>query len=274
MRIQAESWVVYRKAYNAGKKEVKRLVKQETDPYLRSLDSFLREDMVAESVSLGVMDIPTEKIVGIEKEDERKLYTADFLPLSAPDGEFASKWCKLYWYYISNKGIRCPIRCYEYMGEFYIIDGLKRVSIAKCQGIPNITASVTRLLPVKTGGAEVQRYYDFVKIFEKTGLYEVSFTKPYSFERFQKALGYEPDYVWNDADRMDFLFNWHVFEYAFQEAYSGYLTITPADVFLVLLEEHPYEKLREMSPMVLIQMMRKSWDKLYAIQNAQAGRGK
>ena len=270
MRFQAESWAVYRKANNAAKKEVKKLTKQEMDPYLKSLASILREGMVAKKVLLGVLDIPTEKIVGIEKEDGREQYTTDFLPLPAPDGEFASKWCKLYWYYISNKGLNCPITCYEYLGEFYIIDGLKRASIAKCHGIPNISASVTRLLPVMTEDPAVQQYYDFVKCFEKTRLYEISFSKPYSFERFQKALGFEVDHVWNESDRLDFLFNWHVFEYAFQEAYNGYLTITPADVFLVLLDEHPYEKLREMHPMVLIQMMRNSWDKIYAIQNAKS----
>lgn len=268
MRIQAESWAVYRKAYNAGRREVKKQVKQGSDPYLRSLSGFLKDDMVAEKVSLEVMDIPTEKIVGIATDEGRDLYTLDFLPLSAPDGEFASKWCKLYWYYLSNKGIRCPITCYEYMGEFYIIDGLKRVSIAKCHGIPTISASVTRLLPIKTGKATVQRYYDFLSCFEKTGLYQIAFTKPYSFERFQKALGYEPDHVWDEADKLEFLFNWHVFEYAFQEAYNDYLHITPADAFLVLLEELPYEKLREMQPLVLIQLMRKAWDKLYAIQNS------
>lgn len=173
---------------------------------------------------------------------------------------------------INEVGLNCPITCYEYLGEFYIMDGLKRASIAKCHGIPNISASVTRLLPVMTEDPAVQQYYDFVKCFEKTGLYEISFSKPYSFERFQKALGFEVDHVWNESDRLDFLFNWHVFEYAFQEAYNGYLTITQADVFLVLLDEHPYEKLRQMHPMVLIQMMRNSWDKLYAIQNAKSSR--
>lgn len=273
MRIQAEAWAVYRKANNAAKKEVKKKTKQNTDPYLKSLSSFLKEDMISEKISLGVMNIPTDKIVGIVTTEGKDMYTSDFMPLPAPDGDFSSKWCKLYWYYLSNKGVRCPITCYEYLGEFYILDGMKRVSIAKCHGVPNITASVTRLLPVKTGAPEIQRYYDFLNVFEKTGLYEVAFSKPYSFERFQKALGFDPEHVWNEEDRLEFLFNWHVFEYAFHEAYSGYLTITPADVFLVLLDEHPYEKLRTMPPMVLIQLMRSSWDKLYAIQNAKASKG-
>ena len=267
MRVQAEAWAVYRKAYNAGRKEVKRLKKQGMMPYLQALSDFLKEDMIAEEIPLGIMNIPTEKIVGTGKAENRELYTADFLPLSAPDGPFASKWCKLYWYYISNKGLRCPITCYEYLGKFYLVDGLKRVSIAKCHGVPNLTASVTRLMPAQTNDPGVRRYMDFLSVFEKTGLYEVDFSIPYSFERFQKALGQELDYVWNEEDRLDFLFNWHVFEYAFEEAFNGYLTITPADAFLVLLEEHPYEHLREMHPMVLIQMMRREVDRFYALQN-------
>lgn len=270
MRIQAEAWAVYRKANNAGKKEVKRLTKQETNPYLKVLSEFLEEDRIAEKVSLGIMNIPTDKIVGVVKAEARELYTADFMPLPAPDGDFASRWCKLYWYYLSNKGLRDPITCYEYLGEFYILDGVKRVSIAKCHGMPNITVSVVRLMPVVSSDPEIIRYYDFVKCFEKTGLYEIAFSMPYSFERFQNALGFAPDYTWNDEDRMDFLFHWHIFVYAFQEAYNGYLSITPADVFLVLLDRYPYEKLRDMPPMVLIQMMRNAWEKIYAIQNARS----
>ena len=268
MRIQAESWAVYRKAYNAGKKNARKMMKQETDPYLPILNDFLTDDMVTEKIDLGIMGIPTDKIVGLVTAEDKERYTHDFLPLPSPDSEFATKWCKIYWQYLGNKGGCCPITCYEYLGQFYIIDGAKRVSIAKCHGIPTISASVVRLMPVRSGDPVIQRYYDFVDCFEKTGLYQIAFTRPYSLARFQKALGFEPDYVWNDSDRLDFLFDWHVFELAFQEAYSGYLSITPADVFLVLLENHTYKKIREMPPIILIQLMRNAWDKLYVIQNA------
>lgn len=40
MRIQAESWAVYRKAYNAGKKNARKMTKQGTDPYLPVLQEF------------------------------------------------------------------------------------------------------------------------------------------------------------------------------------------------------------------------------------------
>ena len=273
MRIQAESWGVYRKAHRKGKRSVRKMSRQGANPYLLSLDSFLSDDAITERVNLGVMDIPTEKIVGVATPDKQELYSYDFLPLSNPDTDFSTKWCKLYWYYLSNKGVRCPISCYEYMGQFYIVDGIKRVSIAKCHGVPTITASVIRLLPQKTEDVQVQRYYEFLNVFDKTGLYQINFSSPDSFAKFQSAMGFEPDYHWNEADRLEFLFNWPFFEQAYVEAFGGYLKITPADVFLVLLEDCPFEKLREMPPMVLVQLMRKKWNKFYEIQKQQDASG-
>lgn len=270
MRFLLEKpWAIYCRAYNSGKKTVRKLLRKGADPYLKALSKFLTDDMIAQKLTLGIMEIPVDKIVGIGSAEDREQFSFDFMPLAAPDGEDATKWCKLYWHYLSNQGARTPITCYEYMGEFYICDGKKRVSIAKCHGVPTITASVTRILPVQTEDEAVQRYYDFLKCFELTGLYQICFSKPGCFVDFQKALGHDPDYAWTDEDRMDFLFNWHIFEHAFEEAFNGYLTITSADALMVLLEEYPYEKLRDMPAMVLIHIMRKAWAKLYAIQNSE-----
>ena len=180
---------------------------------------------------------------------------------------------KIYWNYLSNKGVRCPISCYEYMGKFYIVDGIKRVSIARCHGAPTISASVTRLLPPKTDTEEVKRYYEFLDAFEKTGLYQIEFSRPDFFASFQSALGFAEDYHWNETDRIEFLFNWPLFEHAYDEAFGGYLKITSADAFLVLLEDCPFEKLREMPSIVLVQMMRKKWNRFYEIQKQQESSG-
>ena len=266
MHIQAAPLGVYRKAQKRGKRTVRKLERQGVNPYLLSLDSFLDKDESVDYIHIGVMDIPTEKIVGVSTSEKQELYSVDFLPLTNPNTDFSTKWCKIYWNYLSNKGVRCPISCYEYMGKFYVTDGIKRVSIAKCHGAPTVSASVTRLLPKENDTAEVKRYYEFVDAFEKIGLYEIEFSNPGSFEKFQNALGFDPDYRWNEADRMEFLFNWPMFEHAYREAFGGYLNITPADAFLVLLEDYPFEKLREMHPIVLVQMMRKKWSRFYELQ--------
>ena len=269
MEFEREIHEQYQKAYALGMKNLQDKKKQRLAVCPAALNTLLDEKMVSYRMDLGVMDIPTEKIVGVATPDKQELYSYDFLPLSNPDTDFSTKWCKLYWYYLSNKGVRCPISCYEYMGQFYIADGIKRVSIAKCHGVPTITASVIRLLPQKTEDVQVQRYYEFLNVFDKTGLYQINFSCPDSFAKFQSAMGFEPDYHWNEADRLEFLFNWPFFEQAYEEAFGGYLKITPADVFLVLLEDCPFEKLREMPPMVLVQLMRKKWNKFYEIQKQQ-----
>lgn len=268
MGNKTESWYVYHRAHRAGQKETRRLFRKGTDPYLKVMDSVIDPSMSADSIILGVMDIPIDKIVGITDKEKSRLYTYDFLPLSAPNGEFASKWTKLYWYYLSNHAVCNPVTCYEYMGEFYIVDGIKRVSIAKCHGLPTIPATITRILPANTQDKMAQRYLEQVKNVDLTGLYQVSFSQTDSFARFQKALGHEPTYKWNEADRLDFLFHWYTFEDALREAFNGFLRITPADAFLILLEDHPYEKLRQMPHMILVQLLRKSHKKLYAIHCA------
>lgn len=268
MGNKTESWYVYHRAHRAGQKETRRLFRKGTDPYLKVMDSVIDPSMSADSIILGVMDIPIDKIVGITDKEKSRLYTYDFLPLSAPNGEFASKWTKLYWYYLSNHAVCNPVTCYEYMGEFYIVDGIKRVSIAKCHGLPTIPATITRILPANTQDKMAQRYLEQVKNVDLTGLYQVSFSQTDSFARFQKALGHEPTYKWNEADRLDFLFHWYTFEDALREAFNGFLRITPADAFLILLEDHPYEKLRQMPHMILVQLLRKSHKKLYAIHYA------
>ena len=273
MANKIESWTVYRRAYRTGQKETRRLLKKGVDPHLKVMDSVLDHSMAADKVSLGVKDIPIDLIVGITDQEKRGLYTFDFLPLSAPDGEFASKWTKLYWYYLSNHAVSSPVTCYEYMGEFYIVDGIKRVSIAKCHGLPTIPAKVTRILPANTQTEAVQRYLDHVKCVDLTGLYQIVFSQADSFDRFQKALGHEPDYKWTEADRLDFLFHWYTFEDALREAFNGYLRITSADAFLILLDEHPYERLREMPHSVLVNLLRKSYKKLYAIHCAAESDG-
>lgn len=134
------------------------MLRKGANPYLKMLRDLIDEDSRVERIELGTMDIPTNRIVGITAEEKQNKYSYDFLPLSRPNGDFASKWCKLYWYFFSNKAARCPVICYEYMGEFCIIDGVKRVSIAKCCGLPTVTASVIRMLPAKTQEESVLRY--------------------------------------------------------------------------------------------------------------------
>ena len=51
-----------------------------------------------------------------------------------------------------DEGIRDPIRCFEYMGRFYVQEGNKRVSVLKYFEAGSVTGNVIRMVPQYNGG--------------------------------------------------------------------------------------------------------------------------
>lgn len=70
------------------------------------------------------------------------------MPLIAGESEFGSKWMYLYKAHM-EEGIRDPIKVYEYLNWFYVVEGNKRVSVLKYCDAYSISAVVTRLIPKK-----------------------------------------------------------------------------------------------------------------------------
>ena len=87
------------------------------------LENILDRNKVAYKIELGVLEIPTNQIVGIAAADQRELlYASNFMPLSKANTEFANTWRHLYQEFLSDDGLCKPIRCYEYLGKFYVQD--------------------------------------------------------------------------------------------------------------------------------------------------------
>lgn len=254
MNFEKEARALYNTARSAGRREQR----HGKSSYPVALKSFLYKKDFSCTIDLGVMNIPTSKIVGIAKASDKDLaYTADFLPLNPANSEFAAKWIRLYQEYLSDEGIREPIRCYEYLGKFYVIDGMMRVSVVKCHGGTTISARVARLMPVNTNDPQIQCYYEFLKCFRQTGLYQVFFSKPENFGKLQAALGHEADHVWTEMDQFSFLFYWNSFDHAFNYVFGEDAPITAADALVGLLKDHPYSEVRKMAP----------WDLVWVLQN-------
>lgn len=268
MRFQTEVWDRYSVSRNQAKRTVRRGVRKGIETTLPMLDFVLDRTKIAGEVELGILDIPVKQIVGIASDNESENYTVDFLPLPSVKSEFAEKWTQLYLEHLTDRGLVEPIRCYEYLGKFYVTDGKKRVSVLKVYGTTMVKASVTRILPVQTEEQQIQSYYEFARTFEKTGLYQIAFTQPGKADTFLKELGYDPEYVWNESDRYSFIFNWHPFERALKVAFDGYLNITTADAVMVLLKNHPFSELKKMPSWTLVELMQNAWMEMYEISNS------
>lgn len=233
-------------------------------PVLPELCDLLGTRKVTGTESLGVVEIPVNKIVGVASICGNHSYTADFLPLESYADRFADTWCGIYLDYLNDKEI-APISCYEYLGQFYVIDGKKRVSVMKCSGARVMKANVIRVFPADAEGAEAIQYCSFLESYKKTGLYEICLSSKYTFEDLQKAMGHDKDYVWTKHDRHSMLFTLISVEYGLKRSKLNKLTLNPIDAFMFLVENYSYQEAIRMSSLQMAKCFNANKEKLLAL---------
>ena len=172
----------YAAALKQGKRRYQAALTKGEYPYLPVLDDILSYTEIASTVSLGVMDIPLSKLVGTKTAERTNAFANNFMPLLPEKSEFGAKWASLYDYQVSE-GIQDPIIAYEFMNQFYVQEGNKRVSVMKYLGAYSIVGSVTRLIPKKTDDKENRLYYEFLDFYKVSSNCDVWFTKEGSYKK-------------------------------------------------------------------------------------------
>ncbi|MGK0465880.1 BMP family ABC transporter substrate-binding protein [Clostridium sp.] len=224
----------YKKASKSAKVRYYTDIAKGNSGHILSLDSILKKvDIVAE-VPLGIKSIPLKKILGTYFYTRSRDFAMNFLPLASEDSEFSMKWQALYAHHI-NDGIRDPIKIYEYMNDFYVMEGNKRVSVLNYVDAYSIEGEVTRLVP-KRDEQDLNNiiYYEFLEFNNKTGINDIWFTKVGRFTELSKYLDeYDPK-LDLFADRYQhFLKNvYYPFRNTFYELGGEKLDITTGDALL------------------------------------------
>ena len=167
----------YLAALARGKKEYKERLSAGLNPYPEVLDELLDDDAHVIQ-DLGIVDIPAERIVGTKSAGRITAFTASFLPLLDPESEFAVKWHNLCYDHLESTGIREPILCYEYLGNFYVQEGNKRVSVLRYFDAPRIPGTVKRVVPAASDDPRIKAYYEFMDFYKVTKLYTFQFRHP------------------------------------------------------------------------------------------------
>lgn len=265
MRFQFEMNFRYRAALKRAHKQMKKDKKQGNEQKLAELSLYVRENTELERVELGVMDIPTDQIIGVAQSDGTNMYAAGFMPAASPSSDYASEWRELCGDYCRDKEFLSPLHCYEYLGKFYVIDGKKRVSVLKYLGVPTANACVTRILPAKSGEKYIQIYDEFLESFELTKLYQITFSQLGGFEKLQAAMGHSKGQAWTDEERKLVLQALRCVTPALEEAFGGYLNVTPADALLALLENYTLKQIRKMAVFAITDHIQEKWKELYSI---------
>ena len=111
----------YRLALKAGKKDLQTRTAQNLPTEMPALDSILENVEINYEVPLGLVDIPTELIVGTKTRGRTTSFAPNFMPVLDEASEFASKWSCLCDAHL-REGIRDPIIAYEYMNRYYVLE--------------------------------------------------------------------------------------------------------------------------------------------------------
>lgn len=263
--IRTEAIDEYRKALKAGQREYKELVAAGKEPYPAVLDELLPECITHPTQIVGLIEIPTDRIVGTKSAGRISAFTAGFLPLLEENSEFGAKWINLCMANLSDEGIRDAITCYEYLGQFYVQEGNKRVSVLKHFGAPRIAAHVTRILPENDGSPRIKAYYEFLDFYKTTGLYTVQFHRPGDYGKLLSAMGKEPGEAWEDREKRSFNAAFQYFRDAFDSLNVKALDLPAEEALLVWLQVYSYQELTELTADALKKSLISIWDDLTAM---------
>lgn len=248
MSYEQEAIRMYRTVTRAAARACRRTERKGTNLCLSPLSAVLDEELLSYTIDLGVREIPVNQIVGVASAGEKaNEYIADFLPLSSDSSKFSRQWCQMYADISGNVGMVSPIRCYEYLGKFYVQDGLKRVSVLKCLGIETVSSQVIRYMPKHTTDPVVQNYYEFLIYYRQTKLYQLVFTQPKDFYILQHSLGYASGHVWSEQERYEFMTFWSKFAVACRLTFEYQSRYTAADYLVALLEDYTFTRAQAMT---------------------------
>ena len=248
----------YAKALKAGKREMAARIAKKEDPYLAVLDAIPEAANSVMEYSLGLVQIPMDKIVGTKTEGRSRAFAANFMPIMEEDTEFAMKWIELYASHLAE-GIREPIKAYEYMNKFYVLEGNKRVSILKYCDAVSVPGTVMRIVPQRTEDKENKIYYEFMDFYNLSGVNYVWFSEEGDFAKLQRLIGKRPDEVWSDDDKLMFSAMFARFAAAYKANGGDKLDITTGDAFLNFIEVYDYAELEDMTTAELNDKISKMW---------------
>ena len=156
----------FSQALRQGQKEYKEFTSLNKNPHPLVLDEILSENGNHSVVEVGLVDIPTERIVGVKSAGRITAFSPTFLPLLDQKTEFGSKWISLCQAHLGATGITEPILCYEYLGDFYVQEGNKRVSVLRYFGASRIPGYVRRVMPQPSEEPRIRAYQEFLDFYK------------------------------------------------------------------------------------------------------------
>ncbi|MBO5459112.1 MAG: BMP family ABC transporter substrate-binding protein [Lachnospira sp.] len=248
----------YMSASKIGKREYHACVNAGRYPYLPVLENIVDESHIDSEVSLGIDQIPLRLVVGTCNAGRTNAFADNFMPILDWGTEFSAKWASLSDSQM-NEGIRDPIKVYEYMNKFYVLEGNKRVSVLKYFNAVTVNAEVIRKVPKLTDDEDVKIYYEFMDFYKCTKLNDIYFSNVGSFPALMKLVGIKKDEKMDEDAKRDFVSCFLSFKNAYDARGGERFDYPVGDAFLRFIHIHGYEHVKNMITEEMNKSVAKTW---------------
>ena len=222
----------YQQALKQGQREYKNCVHRGLNPNIQALGG---DKLQLSQAKLGVMEVPIYLVLGSTEEARCNSFSPSFFPLMGTDTEFATKWTNLCAAQLSE-GIHDAVKCYEYLGRFYVQEGNKRVSVLRSMGAQTVQADIIRLMPEQSDDITTQIYMEFLDFFRHSKCWGVHFSDLGGYAKLQAAMGFSKDEDWPEDFRKKFKARYFSFRSSFYRLGGGSLGLTAGDALLRWLQ--------------------------------------
>lgn len=255
----------YKRALRQGRKEYQANLSKGIYPYLQVLEELTSNVEVESEVSLGLVDIPIDQIVGTNGRGRSTAFARNFMPLLDESTEFAAKWIALCDIHL-QEGIRDPIKCMEFMNRFYVVEGNKRVSVLKHFGAVSIPGYVTRVVPRPNGSKESRIYREFLKFYRIARINYIWFSKEGSFTKLLEILNKLTIQDWDSDFQIEFHSCYTRFAKAFKELDGDKIDITVGDALLEFLKIYTLKDISNASEERLKKALERVWENIQLLE--------
>lgn len=260
----------YKKARKAAMKQYRTCASRGWSLYPPVLDEVSAYVKTAGEEVLGEMEIPLSLVTGTRTAGRQNAFSKDFLPILPENSEFARKWITLYEAQM-EEGIRDPILVYEFMHQFYVQEGNKRVSVMKYLDASHIMAKVIRILPEKTDEPSVKLYYEFIEFYRSTKLYDIVCKQVGNYAKLLKLMGKERNEACSDEERKKLQSLFYHFSSIYNAVAGNEEAVLPAgDAFLIYLNIFSYEEAASKPASKLREEILKMWKEFVPAKEAES----
>ncbi|MBN2795762.1 MAG: BMP family ABC transporter substrate-binding protein [Clostridia bacterium] len=265
---------VYDDARSKAKREYNARKAKGESGHLTSLDGLIKDIEIMSTMDIGVHEISLKKIKGTYSNFRRMTFSKGFLPLEEAKSEFAGKWMALCSAHL-EEGIRDPIKVYEYMNYFYVLEGNKRVSVLKYYDAASIHGQILRLIPkYNPHDPDVRRYYKFLDFYKMSGLNQIWMSHENSYNELAEILvEYRPTLrFYEDKFKHFYHFVYLPFRKMYKEHGGDQIQITTGDAFLLFAkiydipQEFDVEKALTIMPNLIKELKNKDLEASRSIQ--------